>query len=64
MEFFWIYLSLFSILKIFQLIKNKQKGGIYHAGPTCMWRGTQGDGGKATRTHASACVAQRWRVHI
>ena len=42
LEFFWIYLSLFLILKAFKLIKNKAKRVHLLRGPTWMRRGTQG----------------------
>ena len=39
---FWNLSEFISIFKVFKLIKNGQKGGIYRAGPTWMRRGTQG----------------------
>ena len=57
LEFFWIYLSLCSIVKVFKLIKNMQKKGIYRAGPTWMRRGMQGDEKKprGRRFHTVLC---------
>ena len=42
LEFFWNYLSIFSILNLIKSIKKGQKGVIYRAGPARMRRGMHG----------------------
>ena len=68
--FFWILIWFLSIL--FPYLKS-QKGGYFPQEPRAdvAWQGTRTDAtwharpcGSATQTHASACVAQRWRGRV
>ena len=63
-EFFWNLYEFISIFKRFKLIKNKAKIGAFiartHVDATWQARPR----GRATRTHASACVAHRWHIYL
>ena len=64
LEFFWIYLDLFSIFKLIKTFKKMAKMGAYFARAhvDATWHARPH--GSATRTRASACVARRWHLHI